>query len=134
MARVLCTGMDEALLQTRRMLLEQEGHTVASARSEDQARAACEKEPVDVAVIGQTVSPPQEKRILDLVRQYCPSAKVLELYHPHLGRMLEDADDWMEVPADVPRNFAARVTQLAAVKASRRTQRRTGGGKNRRPQ
>ena len=123
-ARVLCTGIDEALLQTRRMLLEQEGHVVASARSEDQVRAACAEHPVDVAVIGQTVSPPQKRRILSLVRQFCPSAKVLELYQPHLGKTLDAADDWLEVPADLPRHFATHVTRLAEASPPKRSRRR----------
>lgn len=113
MARVLCTGIDPLLLQTRRLILERAGHTVFSATDELEVRKACAGKTIDVAVIGQTVSHPQKHRILSLVREYCPGVRVLELYtRPH-NRVLTDADDWLEVPADIPADLAMRVTELA---------------------
>lgn len=113
MARVLCTGVDPALLQTRRMLLEQAGHEVVTARTEEDVRRLCATQTFDVAVIGQTLVAPEKERILRAVREMCPSAKLLELYQPHRGRMLRDADAWLLVPAAVPHDFVERVTLLA---------------------
>ncbi len=42
-------------------------------------------------------------RILRLVRQHCPSAKILELLASTTGKILAEADNWMEVPSDVQR-------------------------------
>ncbi len=39
--------------------------------------------------------------------------KILELYPPHLGKAIEDADTWLEVPAAVPERLAETVTELA---------------------
>lgn len=113
MALVLCTGVDEALLQTRRLILESAGHRVVSVADEPALIAACEAHSFDVAVIGQTVTSKMKRRVASLVRQHCPAVKILELYQPHLGRTLSNADSWMETPADVPRELADRVDELA---------------------
>lgn len=48
-----------------------------------------------------------------VVKEHCPHVKILELYQPHLGKAVEDADSWLEVPADVPSDLAERVDELA---------------------
>ena len=119
MALVLCTGIDVALLQTRRLILERAGHTVVTVTNERDLALACEKHTFEVAVIGQTVSSRMKRTIACLIRSQCPSARLLELYQRHHGRILEDADCWMDVPADVPRDLAERVNELVAKKPRR---------------
>jgi hypothetical protein len=89
------------------------------ATSERDLSAACEKHTFDVAVIGQTVSPRMKRTIASLIRSHCPSAQVLELYQRHEGKVLEDADSWMDVPADVPHDLADRVNELMGKTRSR---------------
>ena len=101
MASVLCTGADPVLLETRKLILEQAGHTVISAGK------------IDVAVIGQSISSNNKRIVSSLVRQHCPGAKVLELYRPTEGRIIPDADSWLEVPALVPQDLAIWVERLA---------------------
>lgn len=112
MALVLCTGVDPVLLETRKLILQQAGHNVITTRSEPELAAACEANRFDVAVIGQTVSPRMKQVISTLIRQHCPSAKVLELYYPYQGKALDNADSWLEVPAAVPRELAQKVNEL----------------------
>ena len=114
MALVLCTGVNPALVRTRQLLLEQAGHTVVPALDETTLITACQNNQFDVAVIGQTISPRSKRRVLQVVRQHCPSSKVLELYASTTGRILEDADSWLEVPADVPEELVQRVEALAS--------------------
>jgi CheY-like chemotaxis protein len=95
-------------------MLEQAGHTVTAATSEEELRAACERTSFDVVVIGQTVVPQEKQRIRDLIRQVCGDVKILELYQRHRGRALADADEWMEVPADIPYDFVTVVSELAS--------------------
>jgi len=116
MARVVCTGIDQKLMETRKMILERVGHTVLLARTEPELMAACEDHDVDVAVIGQALSPKIKKSIALTVRRLCPSVKILELYGIHQGRSVENADSWLEVPADVPQQLAERVEELARKK------------------
>lgn len=119
MAVVLCTGVDPDLLETRRLILEQAGHKVVVARNLSEIEVACRKYHFDVAVLGQTLSRESKKTAASLVRKYCRPAKILELYQPHHGKVLEEADSWLEVPADVPQDLAERVSGLAGSQPSR---------------
>ena len=113
MALVLCTGVDKALLQSRRLILERAGHTVVSAADEKTLATVCQKHSFDVAVIGQTVSRNMKDRFAAVVRQHCPAAKILELYPLYTEKVLADADAWLSVPVDVPKELADRVDELA---------------------
>jgi hypothetical protein len=112
-ALVLCTGVDPLLLETRKLILEQAGHKVIGVRNLRQVEAACRKYHFDVAVLGQTLSLEDKQSAASLVRKYCHMAKILELFQPHHGKTVEDADAWLEVPAEVPQDLAERVTELA---------------------
>jgi hypothetical protein len=59
------------------------------------------------------MSPQIKKGFASIIRKQCPSAKILELCPLHEGRVLEDADSWLDVPTDVPRELAERVAELA---------------------
>lgn len=113
MALVLCTGVDPSLIATRKLILELAGHTVVAAMNELQISAACDKHLFEVAVIGQTVSPNTKRMLASVIRSQSPSTKILELYPPYQGRVLENADSWLEVPVVVPRDLADRVSELA---------------------
>jgi len=114
MALVLCTGVDPSVVHTRQLILERAGHVVVSALDEPSLIAACEQNKFEVAVLGQTFSAKIKRRIARLVRENCPNAKLLELYNLSTGKVLEDADAWLEVLADVPQELAAQVETLAA--------------------
>ena len=113
MAAVLCTGVDKGLLKSRQLILEYAGHIVIPALGENELIAACTTHRFDVAVIGQIVSKFEKQRILQLIRKHCPNAKALELFVPSTGKMLPEADDWLEVPARIPFDLAERVSALA---------------------
>ena len=113
-ALVLCTGVHHNLVETRKLILEDAGHTVITATSESAIEHACEQHNFEVAVIGQAISTNEKSHFLAIIRRHCPAAKVLELYPPYLGRTLQSADDWLQVPLDVPPDLAEHVTALAA--------------------
>lgn len=113
MALVLCTGADPALMKTRQLLLEGAGHRVVTAADQPALIAACQQHAFDVAVIGQTASSTVKRRVLLLIREHCPSTRILELYQFSIGRILEDADAWLEVPTHVPKELAQQVRALA---------------------
>jgi hypothetical protein len=114
MALVLCTGVDPSVVRTRQLILERAGHVVVPALDEASLINACQQNKFDVAVVGQTVSPNIKRRIAGLIRESCREAKILELYTISSGRVLDHADSWLEVLADVPQELAARVEALAA--------------------
>jgi len=98
MATVLCTGVQRALMQTRKIILENAGHTVITAQSEAEIAAACREFRFDVTVIGQAPHAKLKRDWLTAVRKHCPSVKVLEVFMTSAGRALDDADDWLESP------------------------------------
>ena len=113
MALVLCTGVDPVLMKTRQLILEQAGHKVIAAVDQFEVIAACQQHAFEVVIIGQAITNQVKRQIMALVRQHCPKAKVLELYRFSWGRILDDADAWLEVPVDVPKDLAERVAALA---------------------
>lgn len=113
MALVLCTGADPEVMKVRKDFLIRAGHRVVTAMNEKELSEACQKHQFDVVVIGQTLSKLMKQHVADLIRHHCPDVKVLELYPITIGRALEDADSWIEAPADVPQELADRVTELA---------------------
>src|SRR4051812_18923989 len=100
MALVLCTGVNPVLMKTRQLILENAGHTVVPAADELEIKAVCGKHTFDVAVIGQAIPRMAKVRVLDLVREHCPEARILELTLPYASKALEDADAWLEMPSD----------------------------------
>jgi CheY-like chemotaxis protein len=113
MALVLCTGVDKAVLETRKLILQAAGHTVVTAMDEISLLDACKKDPFEIAVIGQMISRRMKHRVAALIKQHCPDIKILELYPPYTGRILDYADSWLMVPADIPDQLADRVNELA---------------------
>ena len=114
MASVLCTGADRSLIATRKLILERAGHTVVAAAAEAELIAACEAHSFDVAVIGQTTGASEKRRILSVVREHSPEAKNLELYSPVTGKVLPEADDWLQVHSEIPADLVQRVVALAS--------------------
>jgi CheY-like chemotaxis protein len=112
MAWVLCTGVDPVLMKTRQLILENAGHTVVPVLDEREIKAVCSKQKFDVAVIGQSTLPKIKTRAVELVREHCPSVRVLELYPPYGSKTLKDADGWLEMPAD-PEELVNAVNSLA---------------------
>lgn len=118
MALVLCTGADRVLMETRKLIVEREGHTVVLVMSEPELNEACAKHSFDIAIIGQGISRKMKKVVAALIRESCPSVKILELHLPHEGRGVDDADSWLEVPPEGAHQLAERVNELAAEKVN----------------
>lgn len=113
MALVLCTGSEPAVMKTRQLLLEKAGHTVLLASNDSQVERACKRAPIDVAVIDQNVSPAVKRRFFLLLREHCPTVKILELHRPYNETALEKADAWLIMPSETPEQLAELVTALA---------------------
>lgn len=114
MAIVLGTGTDPMLMKTRQLILEQAGHTVLPASNEREIETACSQYNFEVAVIGQSTPPRFKRENTKLIRKLCPSVKVLEIYPPHLGKALDDADGWLEMPPEGPEMLVSLVNALAS--------------------
>jgi hypothetical protein len=113
MAVVLCAGADPTLLKSTQLILEQADHSTISATNRLAVISACQRVIFDVAVIGQLLSPIHKRSIGSLIRRYCPSARILELYQSNQHKAIDDADSWLEVLADVPQELVEQVRELA---------------------
>jgi DNA-binding NtrC family response regulator len=116
-ALVLCTGIDSDSLENRRLILERAGHRVISATGEQELDSACVAHKIDVVVIGHTLSPKAKERVLTLIRENCPSSKILELYPQDGQKALDEADAWLPMPTNNPQEFAELVTSLTQQRA-----------------
>lgn len=114
MALVLSTGNNPLLVEARKIILQQAGHNVITAMDELEAAAYCQIHRFEVAVIGHSASRSRKHALASVIRKYCPSAKILELYIPYEGKVLSDADSWLEAPSDIPPDLLERVNELAA--------------------
>lgn len=113
MSLVLNTGVYPPLMETRRLMLEQAGHTVITAGEDQEIVIACQQYRFDVAVIGQSAPPKLKRHLFSLIRRECASAKILELVTPDVDKALQAADSWLELPSLVPYALAKRVNELA---------------------
>jgi hypothetical protein len=118
-AVVLSFSSDDLLATTRQLILEHHGHRVITVFDIKAAERARSEEPVDIAVIGQGIDRNERLRLRDLVRSKCQSAMILELYLPSAGAALPDADDSLQVPAEVPTELPDRVRGLLDKQKSR---------------
>jgi DNA-binding response OmpR family regulator len=112
MALILCAGLDPALMQTRRMILQRAGHKVIGAGDEREFVAACQSHTFHVILLSQTLPSVLKLRLSAIARMLRPEAKILELYASHLGRAIRGADDWLEVPLDSPGDLVSRIELL----------------------
>jgi len=120
-ALVLCTGRNPVLLYTPKLILEGAGHSVIATENESAVKTICRQYQFDVAVIGQTLSPEDKRKVFSAVRECCPSTKVLELFAEFHGRTLQEAGSWLQVPVDAPGKLAQRVAELLSENSSTKT-------------
>ena len=116
MPLVLCTGTEPLLMKTRQLILEHAGHTVIPASNSRELEMICSKHQFDVAVIGQSTPAHLKREHMSVIRRFCPASKVLELYPSYVGRVLDDADAWLEMPPERPELLVETVNGLTGGK------------------
>jgi hypothetical protein len=108
---VLCIGIEDAAMQTRRLILEKAGYTVTLARDLRQVKTECENNSFSIAILGQLLNPSEKKRITDVVRRYCKTGKILEL-HTAITPDVPEADAHLQVSASEPAGLIEAVSTL----------------------
>ncbi|HKT23656.1 MAG TPA: hypothetical protein VJR04_03575 [Terriglobales bacterium] len=111
MANILCVGKDDALMQTRRVILERAGHVISQACDLRQVIAACESDSFQIAVLGQSLPAAEKLRITSTVLRYCRGIKVLEL-HIGIAPDVSTADAHVRVTASEPEALGDAVSAL----------------------
>ena len=119
MAEVLCVGMDDAAMQTRRLILERAGHVVSQARDLRRVKEACEVKSFSVVILGQSLNASEKRRITDVVLTSCKSAKILEL-HTGIRPDLPQADKHLQVSATEPQALVGAVNALLQTRGKKK--------------
>jgi DNA-binding response OmpR family regulator len=96
-ARILNISYDEALLNTRQLLLEAEGYIVTSTLRFNDAVHACRTQSFDVVIIGHSIPQPEKQQFISALRSVC-STPILALHRPNEGH-LPAADYDLDVSA-----------------------------------
>jgi len=114
MANVIHVGTNEAVLATRKTILQKAGHNVVLARDLRQVMSACDAGSFDVGIIGQALPAMEKLRVTDTLRRLCSGIRILE-FHDAIKPDVDTADAHLRVADTNPGNFLDTVTELALV-------------------
>jgi len=111
MADVLCVGLNDAAMLTRRLILEKAGHAVTQARDLRRVKEACENDSFSVVILGQALNASEKKRVTDVVLRSCKGAKILEL-HTSVAPDLAQANAHLQISISEPESLVEAVNGL----------------------
>src|SRR5947209_9851466 len=86
-------------METRRMILERAGHSVATAKDLRAVLAACQSENFSIVILGQSLSRNEKLRLKDVINIECRDSKILEL-HTGIAPELPSADAHFQVTGE----------------------------------
>ncbi len=83
---ILCISANDAILQTRKLLLEKNGYQVIPALNFREVEEACRTGKFDLALIGQDIEAKPKKALGFKIRELCPKVSILEMcrYSPEI--------------------------------------------------
>src|SRR5690348_9287655 len=77
MARILSVSYDQSLLYTRKLILEQHGHSVASALGFTQALKCCqEAKDFSIFILGHSIPREDKEALISSFRAHCPGTVI----------------------------------------------------------
>ena len=108
MPRILSISYNQALLQTRELMLSREGFQVKSAVGFSAAVHACENEKFDLVIMGHSIPSADQAFIIEKLKALS-NAPVLALRRPHDGPL--DSAKYNLDPDD-PARFLSYVKEI----------------------
>jgi len=113
MARVLHVGTNEAVMATRRAILERAGYEVTLAHNLREVVAACTVNSFDVVILGQSLPAREKQRLVHIVLEHCKPIRFLE-YHNGIAPDMPSVHAHLHVPSSTPQSLVECVKSLAA--------------------
>ena len=113
MARILHVGTNDAVMTTRRAILERAGYEVTLAHNLSEVIAACAVNNFDVVILGQSLPSKEKQRVVHTVQERCKPIRFLE-YHNGLAPDMPSAHAHLHVPSSTPQSLVQCVRHLAA--------------------
>jgi len=116
---ILVVSLDPALGDVRKHVLEAAGYRVITASTLVKIKNACQRQRVDLALIGYSLPPAEKRRVQQEVRQHCKHVPVLQLYEAAEAELtqvsaesglMEDAPHTHE--SRTPEDFLRAVQQI----------------------
>ena len=111
--RVLSLSYDVALLESRHMLLEEEGYSVTSVIGLAAAVDACKHGKFDLVILGHSIPAEHKRQMLDQLRAVCKTP-VLALQRLGESYQVPGSTEYIFHPIDGPRAFLATVGKILA--------------------
>ena len=118
MASILSISYDQALLETRELILSREGFKVESAVGFSAAVRACEKGEFDLVIMGHSIPPEDKAAIIEQLRDICDTP-ILALRRPNEST-LKSAE--YNLDSGDPARFLDYVNEITKEIKNRRTQ------------
>lgn len=115
---ILSVSYDQALLATRKMLLEQQGYDVISALGFTEAVEQCQKSHFDLFIMGHSIPDKDKLHLIKTFKKHCP-APIVSL--ERFGEKQVPCDFYAS-PYD-PANFIKVVTDILEGREKRAKQR-----------
>ena len=84
--KILCISATDAILQTRKLLLERHHYEVVPALNFKEVEEACKRSNFDLALIGHDIEPKIKKAIGVKIREHRPDSPIVEMcrYSPEI--------------------------------------------------
>lgn len=117
--RILSVSYDQALLATRKMLLEHRGYNVTSALGFSDAVEQCQNSHFDLFILGHSIPEKDKLNLIKTFRGNCP-APIVSL--ERMGEKQVSCD--FHASPDDPAKFVQVVDDILAGEQQRSTQRR----------
>ncbi|SRR5579859_702410 len=115
--RILCISATDAILQTRKLLLERHQYEVVPALNFREVEEACKRNKFDLALIGHDIEPKIKKAIGLKIREHRTDAPIVEIcrYSPEIeGSIFTTTESPAELLQTIAEVCAAKVPARAA--------------------
>jgi len=113
MARILHVGTNDAVMATRRAILERAKHEVTLAHNVREVVTGCMVNSFDVVILGQSLPAKEKQRVLHTVLEHCNPVRFLE-YHNGIAPDMPNAHAHLHVASSTPQSLLQSVEHLAA--------------------
>jgi DNA-binding response OmpR family regulator len=104
---VLVASLDPQLADVRKQVLEEAGYRVITAKTTVKVRTVCQRQQVDLVMIGYSLPLAEKLRVRNEVRQHCKGVPVLLLYEAAEAELTQEGAE-AELLKDVPHLHQSR--------------------------
>jgi len=118
--RILNVAKSDSLLNSRSAVLQGAGYEVVGAVDILGVKAACETHPsFDLVIIGYALPKEEKRRVMGVLRQFCGTTPIMELFSPGTAPVDEEADEQLATSGEADM-LLREVAEVLAKPSNRR--------------